>query len=372
VIVSVSRFGIIALSMMTFMTATSFVNLYQTQEARQSIAETMVNPAMSAMVGQGYGLDNLSSTLSVLLGMNIVLALVVGFGLYALQIESMDLQGSIIYGTALGVTGIFFGSLTALFAQLSENSRGTIGLSFAALIISYIIRAIGDAGMETLSWFSPLGWVLGAEVYVNNYGWPILFTIVTSIVIAVFSLYLNAIRDLGSGFLPARPGRKHASPFLQSPLGLSFRLQRTGIISWILGMVVLGLTYGSVLGDIESYFEGVELLEEMLIPVEGLTIAEQFLTMIMSVIVLISTIPVLMTLFKLKGEENKNYSEHLLARAVSRTKLLGSYYLVSFIVGFLVLSGSVIGLWSAGNAVLEDGIAFSLLFKAAMIYLPAI
>jgi ABC-2 type transport system permease protein len=211
---------IIALSMMTFMTATSFVNLYQTQEARQSIAETMVNPAMSAMVGQGYGLDNLSSTLSVLLGMNIVLALVVGFGLYALQIESMDLQGSIIYGTALGVTGIFFGSLTALFAQLSENSRGTIGLSFAALIISYIIRAIGDAGMETLSWFSPLGWVLGAEVYVNNYGWPILLTVITAIVIVVFSLYLNAIRDLGSGFLPAKSG---------SPLGLSFRLQRTGI-----------------------------------------------------------------------------------------------------------------------------------------------
>jgi ABC-2 type transport system permease protein len=295
--------------------------------------------------------------------MNIVLALVVGFGLYALQIESMNLQGSIMYGAALGVTGIFFGSLTALFAQLSENSRGTIGLSFAALIISYIIRAIGDAGMETLSWFSPLGWVLGAEVYVNNYGWPILLTVITAIVIVVFSLYLNAIRDLGSGFLPAKSG---------SPLGLSFRLQRTGIISWILGMFVLGLTYGSVLGDIESYFEGVELLEEMLIPVEGLTIAEQFLTMIISVIVLISTIPVLMTLFKLRGEENKNHSEHLLARAVSRTKLLGSYYLVSFIVGFLVLAGSVIGLWSAGNAVLEDGIAFSLLFKAAMIYLPAI
>ena len=74
----------------------------------------------------------------------------------------------------LGATGIFFAAVTAVFAQLSENSRGTIGLSFTVLGFAYLIRAIGDAGNETLSWFSPLGWVLGSEVYVNNYWWPIL------------------------------------------------------------------------------------------------------------------------------------------------------------------------------------------------------
>ncbi len=33
-----------------------------------------------------------------------------GFGLYALGIESMDFEGSLMYGAALGATGIFFGN----------------------------------------------------------------------------------------------------------------------------------------------------------------------------------------------------------------------------------------------------------------------
>ena len=51
----------------------------------------------------------------------------IGFGLYALGIESMDLEGSLLYGAALGATGIFFTAVTAIFAQLSENSEGRLG-----------------------------------------------------------------------------------------------------------------------------------------------------------------------------------------------------------------------------------------------------
>src|SRR5690625_6665954 len=108
----------------------------------------------------------------------------------------MDLKGSLLYGAVLGATGIFFTAITALFAQLSENARGTIGLSFAALGVAYLIRGIGDAGNGAVSWFSPLGWVLGAEVYVNNYLWPILLTLGVSLVVISLGFSLNSTRDL--------------------------------------------------------------------------------------------------------------------------------------------------------------------------------
>lgn len=272
---------LISLATITFLVAEAFTDLYATEADRLGIAETMKNPAMAAMVGRGYGLDNytngamfahqmllfsglavaimcillvarhtrtdeedgrielirslptgrlsnLSATLFVMFGVNIVLALLIGFGLYALRIDSMDLEGSLLYGAALGAIGIFFTAMTAVFAQASENSRGTIGLSFTVLGIAYLVRAVGDAGNEMISWFSPLGWVLGAEVYVNNYWWPILLTVGVAIAISILALYLNAIRDLESGFIPARPGWKYASAFLQSPLGLTVRLQRMG------------------------------------------------------------------------------------------------------------------------------------------------
>ncbi|RYD02110.1 hypothetical protein N752_27045 [Desulforamulus aquiferis] len=177
---------IIAITLVTLITALAFLGLYATDQERQAIAETMNNPAMIAMVGPGYGLDNytvgammahqmllfsaivvaimsillvtrhtrvdeedgriemilalpagrlsnLSAVTGVLIGTNLLLALLVGLGLYALAIESMDLVGSLLYGAALGATGIFFAAVTALFAQLSGNSRGTLGFSFMIL-----------------------------------------------------------------------------------------------------------------------------------------------------------------------------------------------------------------------------------------------
>lgn len=413
-----------ALTFITIITAPALSSLYTTQIDRQAIAETMRNPAMTAMVGPGYGLNNytagammahqmllftaiavaimsillvtrhtradeedgriemirslpvgrlsnLSATITVLFATNVVLALIIGFGLYILGIESIDLKGSLLYGAALGATGIFFTGITALFAQLSENSRGAIGFSFTVLGFSYLLRAIGDVSNQMLSWFSPLGWILGSEVYVNNYWWPIILTVGAALVITVFALYLNSIRDLGSGFLPAKPGRKNASAFLQSPIGLALRLQRTAIIAWAVGMFILGVSYGSVLGDLESFIEGNEMMRELLPPAAGFTLTEQFLTMLMSIIAMICTIPPLMMMLKLKTEEKNKRTEHLLARAVSRTRLMGGYLLISIIVGFFMLLLAVIGLWSAGTATMDTPIAWGTVFNAGMVYLPA-
>ena len=416
---------LIALSFITIITATAFTGLYKSDEERQAIAETMKNPAMTAMVGPGYGLDHytegpmmahqmllftaivvaimsillvtrhtradeeegrlelirslpvgrlssLSATMIVLIVMNSLLAIIIGVGLYSLRIGSMDLEGSLLYGVVLGTIGIFFSAVTAFFAQVSSNARGTIGLSFTVLGISYLIRAIGDVSNETISWFSPLGWGLKTEVYVNNYWWPIGLTILLSIILMILAYYLNTIRDVGAGIISSRPGRKHASRLLQSSLGLAFRIQRTSIITWAIGMLILGVSYGSVFGDLESFFSGNEIVSQMLTPVEGLTLTEQFVSMLMSVISMISTVPALMFLFKLKGEEKQNRTEHLLTRAVSRYKLLGSYLFLSMVLGFVMLCLAVIGLWSAAANVMQDPISFSLLCKAAIVYLPAI
>ena len=416
---------LISLAVLTFAVAESFTDLYATDAERLAIAETMKNPAMAAMVGRGYGLENytagammahqmllftglavaimsillvarhtradeedgrielirslptgrlsnLSATLLVMFGVNIVLSLLIGFGLFALGIESMNLEGSLLYGAALGAIGLFFTAITAVFAQASENSRGTIGLSFMILGVSYLIRAVGDAGNEVISWFSPLGWVLGAEVYVNNYWWPILLTIGVAIVISVLALYLNAIRDLESGFLPAKPGRKYATVFLQSPLGLTLRLQRTGLIAWAIGMFVLGASYGSVLGDLESFFADNEMMQNLIQSTEGFSLTDQFMTMLMSIMAMISTIPAIMAMNKLIGEEKKNRTEHLLGRAVSRTHLIGSSLAVSIVTSFVMLSLTAIGLWSAGSVVMEEGLEFGSLYGSAMVYLPAL
>ncbi|WP_158738698.1 ABC transporter permease [Alteribacillus sp. YIM 98480] len=416
---------LLSLFVFTFLIAESFTSLYPAEQDRQALAETMLNPAMTAMVGPGYGLENytfgammahqmllftavtvgimnilllarhtraaeedgriemvrslpvgrlsnLLAAIAVLFGTNVLLALGIGFGLYVLGIDSMSLNGSLLYGAALGAIGFFFTGVTALFAQLSESSRGAIGLSFTVLGVSYLIRAIGDVSNETLSWFSPLGWILGAEVYVNNYWQPVFITAAASIVLVAFALYLHSIRDTGLGFLPSKPGRTFASPFLQSPFGLAFRLLRTAIISWAVGMVLIGVSYGSVFGDLESFFNEIDVMEDLIGPVTGVSLTEQFAAKLMSVISMISTIPALMVILKLKSEEKKARTEHVLARAVSRTRLLASYLFIALFVGFVMISMAAGSLGLTAVTVMDDGLSFGTFYSAAIVYLPAI
>ncbi|SET02714.1 ABC-2 type transport system permease protein [Oceanobacillus limi] len=415
---------LIGICFFTFVVPLSFLELYGSQQDRDVMAETMENPAMIAMVGPADltnytigvmtahqmllltavvvglmsillvsrhtrgdeedgriemirslpvgRLSNLHATLMVYTFVNILLALIVGFGLYALNIESMDLEGSLLYGATLGATGIVFAGVTALFAQLSESSRGTIGLSIAVLLIAYLIRGIGDVSNEALSWVSPLGWVTKTEAYGANDWWPILLMLGVSICLFFLAYYLNAIRDLGAGFLPSKPGKKHASAFLQSPIGLSLRLQRTGTIAWAIGMFVIGASYGSVLGDLDSFFEGNEMMMQMLASEEGYSFTEQFLPMLMIVMAILAAIPPVMAMNKLYGEEKKNRIEHLLGRAVSRTKLMGSLLIIAVVNGFVMISLAAIGLWVAGVSVMEEPFEFGTVYGMAVAYYPAI
>ncbi|TXL65107.1 ABC transporter permease [Cerasibacillus terrae] len=414
---------LIGIVFFTIMVPIAFDDMYSSQKERDVMAETMENPAMTAMVGPGNlenytigamtshqmllltavivglmsillvtrhtrateedgriemirslpvgRLANVNATLLVLVVINILLALISGLGLYALGIESMDLEGSLLYGATLGATGIVFTGITAIFAQLSESSRGATGFSIAILLIAYLVRAIGDVSNETLSWFSPLGWVSQTEAYSTNNWWPVGLMIGVSIILFILANYLNAIRDLGAGFFPSKPGKKHASIFLKSPIGLALRLQRTGMIAWAIGLFILGISYGSVFGDLESFFEGNDVLEQLLAEKEGYSLTEQFIPMLMIVLSLLATVPPLMAMLKLKGEEGKNRLEHLFARAVSRNKMMGSYLIIAIINGFMMLSLTAIGLFAAANAVMDESFNFGMIYGAAMVYYPA-
>ena len=416
---------LLSLLIITIVTTSAFTELYPSQEEVIAIVEAMKNPEMTAMVGPGYGLDNyttgammahqmllftavavavmsilfvtahtrydeeegrtemirslpvgrlsnLSAVFIVFSLVFILLTLLTGLGMSLLNIDSINLKGSLIYGAALGSVGILFAAITGLFAQLSDSSRGTMGYSFATLGIFYLVRAVGDVGAEWLSLISPLGLILRTEAYVNNYWWPILLTIILSSIIIAAALILNSRRDIEAGFIAAKPGKSEASIFLKTPLGLAVNLQRVTIIGWAVGMFVLGLSYGSVFGDLESFFETNEMYQQILPSIEGFSLSEQFLTMLMAVMSMIGTIPVLLMIFKLRAEEKHNRLENILARAVSRKFILGNFLILSIIVSVVMLFTAASGLWAATSVAMEDPFAFSLILKSIMVYLPAI
>lgn len=408
----------------TLATALAYPDIYPDEQSRAAFAFTMENPAMVAMLGVGYTdyetigalfahemllftaiavaimnillvgrstradeedgrvelirslpvgrLAYLNGTVIFIVVTNMLLAVFIGIGISLLQIDGMNMQGAFLYGAILGAAGLVFASFTALFAQLAETSRGSTMLSFATLIAAYLIRASGDVSREAISLISPLGWVVRTEAFVENKWWPVYVMLVVSVVIILLAFCLNAIRDLEAGFISARAGKRNASAFLQTNLGLALRLQRTNLIAWAIGVFLLGASFGAILGDLEMYYTDNEFVQAFLGESEESSIMEQFIVMLMAIMALISTIPAVMTVLKLKSEENKQLTENYFSRAVPRTHLLGNYIVLSIMISIVMQGLVALGLWSVGTFVLEKSLAIATLLSAALVYMPAI
>lgn len=420
----ISTIWLISLIAITVMVPLAFDGMYNSEADKLGMAMTMQNPAMVAMCGPVYGIDdynigamtanemilftilavaimniflvlrhtrrdeergrtevvrslpvgrlsNLTATMIIAFIVNAVLALLTGISLAVLNIEGMDLEGSMLYGVVLGVSGLLFAAITAVFAQLSSNSKGAMGYTFIVFGVLYIVRAMGDIKNETLARISPLGLILRTQVYVKNIWWPVFAVLLITAVIILIAFYLNVIRDMEQGFIPARKGREHASVFLQTPMGLGFKLLKATIISWFIGCILLGASYGSIMGDLESFLEGNALLQQAL-EVEGHSLTEGFLTMIMSVLSMFATIPVLTVMLKLRSEEKRNHTEHILSRSVSRNKIMSGYFVNAFINSIIIPLSCAFGLWAASYSVLENKIELMSLIRAMAVYMPAV
>lgn len=402
----------------------AYNQIYQSEAERQAMAETMSNPAMTFMLGPGYGLDDytigamvghemllfaalaaavmnillvnaqtrgaeedgrqelllslpvgrlssLGAVFALAVAKNLGLALLTAAAMWGAGVESVDLAGSLLFGMVLGVTGLFFGGLTALFAQLTEAGRANLALSLGALGVMYVVRGMGDLGREWLALISPLGLILRSQVYVRNFWWPVWAMLGLGILLWLGAFGLKRERDLGAGLIRWRPERKASSRLLGSPLALAFRLQRTTIISWIGALFFLGLSYGSVFGDLEAFLAGNEFLKDILPAVQGYSLTEQFLGMVVLVMAMMAVIPGLLAVLRLGREEAGGRLESLLALPVTRLRLLASFTALSVLVSGAAMLVSGLGLWLAASVVVEEGLSLPMMLRACLAQLPA-
>ena len=414
--------------------------MFPDQEARLTLAQIYDNPLMVSMMGPVYGLDNpdtfsagamysglmltwliltvalmnvffvvrhtradeergrsevvrsmpvgrlanINATMISAAVINMVLGLLTGIGIALTGVEGMGWGGSMLYGVVLGVSGLAFAAITALFCQLSTSSSGASAMSGIAIGVFYMIRALGDAQYnDVISCLSPLGLATRSQIYVNNYIWPTLVLLLVTIVISAVAYKLNTMRDLGQGFIAAKPGRAEAPRSLQTPFGLSWRLLRTALISWIIVMFMLGASYGSIMGDLPNFIgDSPEYLQLIGIPqsvLDSMTDAEKagvivryfgvFITIMMT---LVSIIPILSAAMRPRKEEHEGRAEHIIARVVPRWKYLCGYVTLAFAASVLLQFAMGLGLYLSTDAMTEvNPFDFGELMQAYFSFLPA-
>lgn len=318
-------------------------------------------------------LANINATMAAAVLINFALATITGLLLFALGDGSMCLNGSLLFGAALGSAGLVFAAITAVFAQLSSNSRGAMGYSFMAMGVFYMMRAVGDVSAEALSLASPLGLIIRAQAYAGNYWWPILILLIATIPIAALAYRLNFTRDIDQGLLPDKLGRAHGGKLLRTPFGLALKLLKISLIVGTVTIFLIGASYGTIMSDIDGFIEANEFYQQLIMAVEGFSMPLLFAGMINFIGSMMALIPALLYMLKARGEEKDIRAELVLATPVHRWKYLGSFAIIAFAASIVLQTLTAVGLWASAISVLPDPAEFPLgsVLLGNLLYLPA-
>ncbi|MFD4594174.1 ABC transporter permease [Streptomyces rubiginosohelvolus] len=315
---------------------------------------------------------HLAAALVVALVANLGLALLLALGLTATGIDGVGPGGALLYGLAHAAIGLVFAGVAAITAQLTAHTRGASGLALATIGAAYVLRASGDVGNDALSWLSPIGWIQRTYVFVDDRWWPLALCLLLAAATAAYGFVLSTRRDVGAGLRPARLGRRTASDALTRPFGFALRLHRATLLGFAAGLCLMGVMYGSILGEAADMVESVEQLQEALKDIGGATVAESFASMVMVVVAVVAAVYVVMAALRPRAEENAGRAEPLLATGLSRSRWLGSHVAVALTGGtaLLVLAGLCFGVSGAASA--GDGSLVLELTLAAAAYAPAL
>lgn len=336
--------------------------------------ETGRQEALSAgMVGRRAGLT--SALLAVGIANGAVTLLIAG------GLAGQGGTGALALGLAVGLSGMAFGGLAAVAAQLTENARLARGLSSAAVGVAFVLRMAGDAAEDgtkgsghVLVWLSPLGWAEYARPYGGERWWPLLLIAVLAAASISLAYSLAGRRDVGASFYASRPGPPAAGPLLNGVYGLGWRLQRGALLGWAAGFVFAGAIFGSISDGADDFLGDSEQTRDIIQRMGGAQgLNDAFLAAMVGVLGTILAVYTASSVLRLRSEETDQRAEPLLSNAVGRLRWAGSHLVIAYLgpVVILAIGGLALGL-GYGVAAGDLGDQLGRCMGAALAQLPAL
>jgi ABC-2 type transport system permease protein len=301
----------------------------------------------SAVVGHNA---RLAAALTVAVGANIALGAAVTA---LLLLNHLALAGSLAAALSVVGVGVVFAGIAAVGAQVVATARAANAAAGAALGVAFLLRAVGDIrghvadnGVELVStwpsWLSPLGW--GQQVrpfYQENWWIAWLFAGLAALLMGA-AFVLTDHRDVGAGMVPVRPGPARAARGLRSPLGLAWRLQRTILLAWIIGLAVTGAAFGSVGKSAQELVSTNDQFRQMLTQLAPRgAVIDLYFTFMIAFIGIAAAAYTVQALLRMRAEEVAGRLEPVLGTAVGRRRWLMSHVAIA-------AAGTVATLCAAG------------------------
>ncbi|GLW63701.1 exporter of polyketide antibiotics [Actinomadura rubrobrunea] len=310
-----------------------------------------------------------AAALIVVAGMSAATGVIVTLGLIGLDLPT---HGSVLFGVSLCAEGLVFAGVATVAAQLTENTRLVFGGSGTVLGAAFLLRAAGDIGDGTLSWFSPIGWSQKTRPFAGDRWWPLLVPAAFTLALAVVGAVLSTRRDVDAGFIRPRPGPRTGTAALGRPLGLALRLQRGSLIGWSVGLFAAGAAIGWIADDVKDLVGDNEAIRKTIAQFGGADLTDSYLSTQMLFGALVAAGFALQAALRLRGEETALRVEPLLATAVSRGRWVFSHLVVALSGSVIVLAAGGLGCGLVYGLVIKDAGQIPRMLGAALVYTPAL
>jgi ABC-2 type transport system permease protein len=262
--------------------------------------------------------------------------------------------GSVALVASMMLVGWVMLAVALAAAQVWGSSRSALSASALILVVAFILRAIGDVTGNGLQWLSPIGWAQGIRAFANERWWTLGVNAAVAGSLVLLSYRLASVRDLGAGLLSARPSRPHASAWLLHPLGMVVRLQRGSLIGWTIGMVLLGMVFGSIVDDVESMLLDQPQLADFFAQLEGVSLRDSYLATAGIFMGLLTSGYAVAAMLNLYAEERSGRAEVMWSAPLDRRFWLGRYLIVMVVGSLWMLACAGVGLGVAYGVSIGD------------------
>ena len=175
--------------------------------------------------------------------------------------------------------------------------------------------------------------------------WPLLILVVATAALTTAAYAVFDLRDHGAGVLAARPGPARAGASLTSPsgLGLAWRLQRGATLAWSVGLVLMGLAYGSLRNGVGDLIGDSQTARDLMTGSAG-DLIDGFYGTAMLMLALMACGFAVSSALRPRTEEDDGRVEALLATGLPRARWLLGHVAVTIAGTALVVGAGGLGL----------------------------
>ena len=278
---------------------------------------------------------------------------------------------ALYFALAMAATAVMFLAVGALASQLAPTRRQAASYAATFLGVSYAVRMIADAGLglHGLIWASPLGWVEELRPFSGPQPLALLPIAALTAALAVATVGLAGVRDVGAGILPDRARSAPRLRLLSGPAGLAIRLVRPAVVSWWTAIALSALLFGLIArsaGQTISGSSATGVLAKLGATGTGTDAVLGVCFLVLAVLIAFAGAG---QVTAARAEEASGRLDHLLVGPVSRSRWLGGRLLIA--LGVLLPGGVLAGVLAwLGAASQHSGTGLGTVLDAGLNLVP--